>query len=108
MLRTADARAKAARTHRAWWGYLGADGTGGGGRAGQVGRAAAPDAPSRPARPALVPAREVPALKQSPLPVNAHVLHNLAHIELNAIDLAWDTLMRFSHLPLPRQFFEVR
>jgi hypothetical protein len=29
------------------------------------------------------------------------MLHNLAHIELNAIDLAWDTVARFSHLQLP-------
>lgn len=25
-------------------------------------------------------------------------LHNLAHVELNAIDLAWDTMARFSGL----------
>lgn len=24
------------------------------------------------------------------------MLHNLAHVELNAIDLAWDTVVRFS------------
>jgi uncharacterized ferritin-like protein (DUF455 family) len=35
------------------------------------------------------------------------MLHNLAHIELNAIDLAWDTLVRFSPLraELGEQFF---
>ena len=27
-------------------------------------------------------------------------LHNLAHVELNAIDLAWDTVVRFSGLQL--------
>lgn len=27
-------------------------------------------------------------------------LHNLAHVELNAVDLAWDTVARFSHLNL--------
>ena len=27
-------------------------------------------------------------------------LHNLAHVELNAVDLAWDTVARFSHLGL--------
>jgi hypothetical protein len=37
----------------------------------------------------LVPARRVPAAGSPgcPLPLNAAVLHNLAHIELNAIDL---------------------
>ena len=27
-------------------------------------------------------------------------LHNLAHVELNAIDLAWDTVARFSGLQM--------
>jgi len=34
-----------------------------------------------------------------------YTLHNLAHVELNAIDLAWDTLVRFSTLRLPDQFY---
>lgn len=40
--------------------------------------------------------REIPAPKISGLPLNAYMLHNLAHVELNAIDLAWDTVVRFS------------
>lgn len=43
-----------------------------------------------------VPAKEVPPPKSSGLPLNAYMLHNLAHVELNAIDLAWDTVVRFS------------
>jgi uncharacterized ferritin-like protein (DUF455 family) len=36
------------------------------------------------------------------------LLHALAHIELNAIDLAWDIMARFAHdpFPLPRAFFD--
>lgn len=34
------------------------------------------------------------------------LLHALAHIELNAIDLAWDFLARFGDPGLPRQFFD--
>lgn len=34
------------------------------------------------------------------------MMHNLAHIELNAIDLAWDTLVRFSTLGLEDSFYE--
>jgi uncharacterized ferritin-like protein (DUF455 family) len=34
------------------------------------------------------------------------LLHALAHIELNAIDLAWDIIARFSHEPLPRFFYD--
>ena len=32
-------------------------------------------------------------------------LHNLAHVELNAIDLAWDTVARYSALGLPEAFY---
>ncbi len=34
------------------------------------------------------------------------LLHALAHIELNAIDLAWDIIARFSGDRLPRAFFD--
>ena len=30
--------------------------------------------------------------------MSAAMMHNVAHIELNAIDLAWDTVARFSSL----------
>ncbi|KAL4573283.1 hypothetical protein LXL04_020083 [Taraxacum kok-saghyz] len=55
-----------------------------------------PDRPARPPKPQLVSPREIPAPKNSDLPLNAYMLHNLAHVELNAIDLAWDTVVRFS------------
>jgi uncharacterized ferritin-like protein (DUF455 family) len=34
------------------------------------------------------------------------LLHALAHIELNAIDLAWDIVARFAAADLPRAFFD--
>ena len=34
------------------------------------------------------------------------LLHALAHIELNAIDLAWDIVARFAANRLPRAFFD--
>jgi uncharacterized ferritin-like protein (DUF455 family) len=34
------------------------------------------------------------------------LIHALAHIELNAIDLAWDILARFADPALPRAFFD--
>ncbi|KAG5114351.1 hypothetical protein JHK82_037620 [Glycine max] len=46
--------------------------------------------------PSLVSPKEIPAPKDSGLPLNAYMLHNPAHVELNAIDLAWDTVVRFS------------
>lgn len=33
-------------------------------------------------------------------------MHTLAHIELNALDLAWDTAVRFAQLRLPDMFYE--
>ncbi|KAA0057373.1 DUF455 domain-containing protein [Cucumis melo var. makuwa] len=56
----------------------------------------APSHPARPPLPKLVSPKEIPAPKNSGLPLNAYMLHNLAHVELNAIDLAWDTVVRFS------------
>ncbi|KAK9150451.1 hypothetical protein Syun_008760 [Stephania yunnanensis] len=61
-----------------------------------IGVAKPPDRPARPPKPYLVSPKEIPAPKQSGLPLNAYMLHNLAHVELNAIDLAWDTVVRFS------------
>ena len=34
------------------------------------------------------------------------LLHSLAHIELNAIDLAWDIIARFAASGVPRAFFD--
>jgi uncharacterized ferritin-like protein (DUF455 family) len=62
--------------------------------------------PHRPACPCPPARQQVPSPKDSPLALSPHMLHNLAHIELNAIDLAWDTVVRFSHLRLPPPFYE--
>ncbi|XP_020097428.1 uncharacterized protein LOC109716410, partial [Ananas comosus] len=63
-----------------------------------VGAAPPPLRPARPPNPPLVSPKEVPTHKNSGLPLNAYMLHNLAHVELNAIDLAWDTVARFAPL----------
>ena len=70
-----------------------------------IGIAQAPDVPSRPSEPELVPARKIPRMKESDLSPSAYMLHNLAHVELNAIDLAWDTVVRFSNLDFPERFY---
>ena len=66
-----------------------------------------PNRPARPEKPRLVSPKEVPSPKNSPLGPTAHVVHGLAHVELNAVDLAWDTVARFASLRgvLPDQFF---
>ena len=34
------------------------------------------------------------------------MLHAIAHIELNAVDLHWDILARFGHVPMPAGFYD--
>jgi hypothetical protein len=33
------------------------------------------------------------------------ILHAVAHIELNAVDLHWDIIARFAHIPMPLGFY---
>lgn len=67
--------------------------------AGGAGEADWPDRPGRPDRPRLVAARQV--AKRSPATPEGRItlLHALAHIELNAIDLALDIVGRFAGAP---------
>jgi len=56
-----------------------------------------PDRPGRPPRPELKPPRDVPRRKiNQNVEGRAALLHALAHIELNAIDLAFDIVARFA------------
>jgi uncharacterized ferritin-like protein (DUF455 family) len=72
-----------------------------------VGRATPPARPARPARPVLLPPRAMPKRRRFGAPGGrVALLHALAHIELNAIDLAWDLIARFGEPGLPRAFFD--
>jgi uncharacterized ferritin-like protein (DUF455 family) len=72
-----------------------------------IGSATPPDRPARPERPPLRQPREVPRRRiTSGVPGRVALLHALAHIELNAIDLAFDIVARFVHEDLPRDFFD--
>ena len=55
----------------------------------------------RPARPELVPATAVDKRKTSTTEGYAAMLHAIAHIEFNAINLALDAAYRFRTLPAP-------
>jgi uncharacterized ferritin-like protein (DUF455 family) len=71
----------------------------------ELGRAVAPPRPARPDRPLLRPPRELPRRRIGRGESGRiALLHALAHIELNAIDLAWDIILRFGAEPLPRAF----
>jgi uncharacterized ferritin-like protein (DUF455 family) len=71
-----------------------------------IGRASPPPRPARPERPVLRPPRDMPRRRNFGATAGRiALLHALAHIELNAIDLAWDLVARFSDCDLPRAFF---
>jgi uncharacterized ferritin-like protein (DUF455 family) len=65
-----------------------------------------PERPGRPAKPELVPPKAVG--KRSLHTVNGRIatLHAIAHIELNAVDLALDIVARFATEPVPNSFFD--
>lgn len=65
-----------------------------------------PERPGRPARPQLLSPREMPRRSAGGERGRIALLHSLAHIELNAVDMAWDLLGRFAAEPLPRSFFD--
>jgi uncharacterized ferritin-like protein (DUF455 family) len=56
-------------------------------------------APGRPARPKLVNARQVPQRGLGSEEGRAALVHAVAHIEFNAINLAWDAVYRFRGKP---------
>ncbi len=103
VLTCADGRDKAAlsRRHAAVWQSARA--------AGQtpiVGTAEPPLRPARPDRPELLDPRDVPQRKPGSDAGREAMLHAVAHIELNAVDLHWDIIARFSHVPFPIGFFD--
>ena len=72
-----------------------------------VGEASAPPRPGRPQQPELFPPRDMPRRRNlGAIAGRIALLHALAHIELNAIDLSWDIIARFSAIRLPRPFFD--
>lgn len=66
---------------------------------------AMPDEPGRPDTPELRPPRDMPRRSFGEKGRIA-LLHAIAHIELNAIDLAFDLVGRFAGEPMPRSFFD--
>jgi len=78
----------------------------------EVGSALAMDMPARPQLPILVEAHDIKSHKTGTLHISTsfpepavgaslgvYLLHSLAHIELNAIDLSWDSIVRFPSMP---------
>jgi uncharacterized ferritin-like protein (DUF455 family) len=73
----------------------------------ELGRAKPPDRPARPPLPRLRPPRDMPKRRATGSLANRiALLHALAHIELNAIDLAADMLARFARPDGRRAFLD--
>lgn len=68
------------------------------------GKAAPIGEPGRPARPELVAPRDLPRRGLGSAEGHAALIHAIAHIEFNAINLAWDAVYRFRDLP--RAFYD--
>lgn len=71
-----------------------------------LGIAEPPDRPARPEKPALLDPRDVPKRKPGTPAGRAAMLHAIAHIELNAIDLHWDMVARFPDIKFPMGFYD--
>ncbi|MEM9221469.1 MAG: ferritin-like domain-containing protein [Pseudomonadota bacterium] len=67
---------------------------------------AIPNRPGRPDRPELLAPRQMPRRSLSSRKGQIAFLHAIAHIELNAVDLAWDIVARFADQRMPRSFFD--
>ncbi|MCL4675172.1 MAG: DUF455 family protein [Pararhodobacter sp.] len=103
VLTTADGRAKTALSHRcaeAWFASRAADAPM------PLGRGHPPDTPARPEQPALLDPREMPRRRPGSAAGRIALLHAVAHIELNAVDLHWDIVSRFSDVAMPPGFYD--
>lgn len=76
------------------------------GRLCETGTTLPPERPARPERPQLLPPKEMPKRAYGGDRGRIGLLHALAHIELNAIDLAWDVICRFPHEQMPKAFLD--
>lgn len=65
-----------------------------------------PDRPGRPAKPELVPPKLVEKRSLHKIKGRIALLHAIAHIELNAVDLALDIVARYATEPVPHSFFD--
>lgn len=103
VLTTADGREKTAKSHAhaAAWRASRAAGT-----PIPLGCATPPLRPSRPDRPELLDPRNVPKRKPGSPAGRIALLHAVAHIELNAVDLHWDIIARFTDVPFPPGFYD--
>ena len=103
VLTTADGHAKTALSRRnaaAWFAARDA------GAPLPIGHATPPDRPARPQKPDLLDPRDVPRRRPGSEQGRLAMLHAVAHIELNAVDLHWDIIARFTDTDMPLGFYD--
>ncbi|MFY0660942.1 MAG: ferritin-like domain-containing protein [Shimia sp.] len=71
-----------------------------------IGTANPPLQPARPEQPELLNPRDVPRRKPGSPQGRIAMLHAVAHIELNAVDLHWDIIARFTDIEMPLGFYD--
>ena len=103
VLTTADGREKTtlSREYAAQWQAARARG-----ETPEIGRAAPPMQPARPEKPELLSPRDVPHRKPGTSEGRIALLHAVAHIELNAVDLHWDIIPRFADVQMPMGYYD--
>ncbi len=110
VLATADPTEKAEKTHEFAWQWRD-------GKITEVGAGTLPERPARPDAPELRAPADMPKRgKAGSRRSRVALLHAIAHIELNAIDLAWDVMGRFTkyaeetggedRFSLPKSFYD--
>jgi len=99
VLETADPQSKIGLTHRAAeaWRERSIP---------ALGSRRPPLRPARPERPELRRPGDMPKRRLGGEAGRIALLHALAHIELNAIDLSWDLIARFATAETPGEFFD--
>ena len=103
VLRTADGREKTALSHEyaAAWRAAREDGS-----HPEIGTANPPMHPARPTTPELLSPRDVPHRKPGTPEGRIAMMHAVAHIELNAVDLHWDIIARFNGVNMPIGYYD--
>lgn len=89
----------ARQTAKAWFGRRMARGS-------RSENAPLPQRPGRPPKPELRAPRDMPKRSAHGERGRFALLHSLAHIELNAIDMTWDLVARFIGAQVPNSFFD--
>ncbi len=103
VLTTADGRAKTALSHKYAKDWFAARDSG---APIEIGSANPPLQPSRPDKPELLSPCDVPRRRPGSLQGQIALLHAVAHIELNAVDLHWDMIARYTHVEMPIGFYD--